>query len=239
GGAFGSPYYGSVDATPLFVWLAAEAARWIPEAHVIAELEPALRRALRWMDQRGDMDGDGFIEYQRRAPRGIRNQVWKDSHDSLLDDDARRPEGPIAAVEVQAYAYAAWRALAEVTERDDPRWSKELNERAATMRAAFERAFWIDERRNGSTPVPYPVACSPQAWTAAAAFLCARTILGLELSSDGRRVTLDPILPDGVDRFEAHRLRAGRGVLDIRVTKRGRRAVVSAILASGVDVTVR
>ena len=360
GGAFGSPYYGSVDATPLFVWLAAEAARWIPEAHVIAELEPALRRALRWMDQRGDIDGDGFIEYQRRAPRGIRNQVWKDSHDSLLDDDARRPEGPIAAVEVQAYAYAAWRALAEVTERGDPRWSKELNERAATMRAAFERAFWIDERRfyaqaldggkraipditsnvghvlwagiaahgrgrvaaqrlrasdlasgwgirtrsarsrhfdpgsyhngsvwphdtaiaaagmrrygakdesqrtiaelrdaarafaghrlpelfggerrNGSTPVPYPVACSPQAWTAAAAFLCARTILGLELSSDGRRVTLDPILPDGVDRFEAHRLRAGRGVLDIRVTKRGRRAVVSAILASGVDVTVR
>ena len=360
GGAFGSPYYGSVDATPLFVWLAAEAARWIPEARVIDELEPSLRRALRWMDQRGDIDGDGFIEYQRRAPRGIQNQVWKDSHDSLIGADGGPPVGPIAAVEVQAYAYAAWRALADVTERSDPRWSRELNERARTMRATFERAFWIDERRfyaqaldgrkravpdatsnvghvlwtgiaapgrgrvaarrlrapdlasgwgirtrsarsrhfdpgsyhngsiwphdtaiaaagmrrygaksesqrtiaelrdatrafpdhrlpelfggerrNGPTPVPYPVACSPQAWTAAAAFLCARTMLGLELSTDGQRVTLDPMLPDGVDRFEARGLRAGRGLLDVRVTRRGERSVVSAVLASGVDVTVR
>src|SRR2546425_12954699 len=94
----------------------------MPERDLIAEFEPNVRAALAWMDERGDLDGDGFIEFERRAPNGIVNQMWKDSGQSLLDTKGRRPPGPIAAVEVQAYAYAAWRSLAAgVPPRAPPR----------------------------------------------------------------------------------------------------------------------
>src|SRR5256886_6036998 len=102
GGAFGTPYYGSGDATPLFGWLAAEAARWMPERDIIAEFEPNIRAALEWMEKRGDRDGDLFIEFERKSKTGIENQVWKDSHDSYLNANGKRPDGPIAAGEGQA-----------------------------------------------------------------------------------------------------------------------------------------
>ena len=361
GGAFGTPYYGSVDATPLFVWLAAEAARWLPERDLIGEFEGNLRAALAWMDERGDLDGDGFIEFERRAPNGIENQMWKDSGESLLDANGQRPPGPIAAVEVQAYAYAAWRSLAEVVARRDPPWAESLTARADRMRPRFERAFWVaqrsfyaqaldghkrqirdvvsnpghvlwsgiastargratarrlrrsdlasgwgirtrssrsthfdpgnyqngavwphdtaiaaagmarygeraaaartiaeiadtanafpdrrlpelfggEARRAGHAPNTYPVACSPQAWSAAAAFLCVRTMLGLEVAPDGKSLTLDPILPDRVDRFEARGLHVGTGVIDVQITRARGRARVSGVQASGVSVAHR
>src|SRR5437588_253043 len=143
GGAFGTPYYGTVDAPPLFVWLAAEAARWMPERDLIGDFEPNIRAALEWMEKRGDLDGDLFIEFERKRPTGITNQVWKDSGDSYLNAKGKRPEGPIAAVEVQAYAIEAMRSLAEVVAKPDPAWSAELAARAEKIRQKFERAFWI------------------------------------------------------------------------------------------------
>ncbi|TMC67753.1 MAG: hypothetical protein E6J13_16010, partial [Chloroflexi bacterium] len=143
GGAFGTPYYGTVDATPLFVWLAAEASRWIPERDLIGEFEPNIRAALEWMEKRGDMDGDGFVEFERKRPTGIENQNWKDSGDSLLDRNGKRPRGPIAAVDVQAYVYAAMRSLSEVVTKRDPAWSHTLAERSERLRAKFEKAFWM------------------------------------------------------------------------------------------------
>ena len=359
GGAFGSPYYGSVDATPLFVWLAAEAARWMPERDLIGEFEANIRAALEWMDKRGDRDGDLFIEFERKRATGIENQVWKDSGDSYLNAKGKRPEGPIAAVEVQAYAIAAMRSLAEVVAKRDPKWSAELTARAEALRQKFERAFWMPARsfyaqaldgrkrlladivsnpghvlwvgaatpahgratarrlrqpdlasgwgirtrssrsnyydpvsyQNGAVwphdtaiaaagmarygdkasagrtiaemiatakafpdwripelfggqakqrdvaPTTYPVACVPQAWSAAATFLCIRTMLGLSVGPDGTTVTLDPLLPEGVDRFEASGLRVGAGSIDVRVERKSGRARVTLVQASGVSAT--
>ena len=358
GGAFGTPYYGTVDAPPLFVWLAAEAARWMPERDLIGEFEPNIRAALEWMEKRGDLDGDLFIEFERKRPTGITNQVWKDSGDSYLNAKGKRPEGPIAAVEVQAYAIAALRSLAEVVAKRDPAWSAELAARAHEMRQKFERAFWMparsfyaqaldgkkrlvpdivsnpghvlwagaatlahgratarrlrapdlasgwgirtrssrskhynpvsyqngsvwphdtafaaagmarygdkagaartiaemiaaakafpdwripelfggQPRRAGVAPTTYPVACVPLAWSAAAAFLCIRTMLGLSVAPDGSAVSLDPLLPDGVDRFEAVGLRVGSGDMDVRIARRRGRVQVEEIHARGLTV---
>jgi glycogen debranching enzyme len=359
GGAFGSPYYGSVDATPLFVWLASEAARWMPERDLIGEFEPNIRAALEWMKRRGDRDGDLFIEFERKRETGIENQVWKDSGDSYLNAKGERPEGPIAAVEVQAYAIAAMRSLAEVVAKRDPAWAKELNARAEAIRQKFELAFWMPGRsfyaqaldgrkrlvadivsnpghvlwvgaatpahgratarrlrqpdlasgwgirtrssrsnhydpvsyHNGAiwphdtafaaagmarygdkagaaktiaemiatakafpdwripelfggqakqrdvAPTTYPVACVPQAWSAAATFLCIRAMLGLSVGPDGGTVTLDPLLPPGVNRFEASGLRVGTGSIDVRIERKSGRARVTDLRATGVSAT--
>ena len=99
--------------------------------------------------------------------------------------------------------------------------------------------FGGQPRRPGERPHTYPVACSPQAWSAAAAFLCVRTMLGLEVSADGTAVTLDPLLPDGVDRFETQGLRVGTGSIDVRITRTRGRARMDSVQASGVSVSQR
>ena len=108
-------YYGTVDATPLFVMLAAEAWRWgaLTPADLSA-LSPAVGRALDWILGDGDSDGDGFLDYQRRDAAGLSNQGWKDSWDGITSADGSLPSGPIALVEVQGYAYAALRGGAEL-----------------------------------------------------------------------------------------------------------------------------
>ena len=100
-------YYGTVDATPLFVMLAGQYVQRTGDWALIRELWPAIEKALAWIDGPGDLDGDGFIEYARAAQTGLANQGWKDSHDSIFHADGRLAEGPIALVEVQGYAYAA------------------------------------------------------------------------------------------------------------------------------------
>ena len=108
-------YYGTVDATPLFVMLAAEAWRWgaLSPADLSA-LSPAVGRALDWILGDGDSDDDGFLDYQRRDAAGLSNQGWKDSWDGITSADGSLPSGPIALVEVQGYAYAALRGAAEL-----------------------------------------------------------------------------------------------------------------------------
>ena len=99
--------------------------------------------------------------------------------------------------------------------------------------------FGGETRKAGHAPHTYPVACSPQAWSAAAAFLCVRTMFGLEVAPDGRSVTLDPILPDGVDRFEARGLHVGAGAIDLQIVRARGRARMGSVQASGVSVAVR
>jgi glycogen debranching enzyme len=99
--------------------------------------------------------------------------------------------------------------------------------------------FGGQSRRPNERPHMYPVACSPQAWSAAAAFLCVRTMLGLEVSPGGTAVTLDPLLPNGVDRFEAHGLRVGTGTIDVNLVRARGRVRVGSVQASGVSAAIR
>jgi glycogen debranching enzyme len=137
-------YYGTVDATPLFVLLLAEACRWGASTEAVAELLPAADMALEWAASYGDRDGDLFVEYQRSSGRGLANQGWKDSDDSINFADGSLAEAPIALCEVQAYVYAALRARAELAAAfGDPQTAARCRQRAAELREAFLDKFWL------------------------------------------------------------------------------------------------
>lgn len=139
-------YYGSVDATPLFVQLAGAYYERTGDQEFIETIWPNIEAALVWMELYGDRDGDGFLEYRRQCGQGLIHQGWKDSDDAIFHADGSPAHGPIALCEVQAYAYAAWRAgamLAGALGR--PRQSSALHSRAETVREQFEAAFWCDE----------------------------------------------------------------------------------------------
>lgn len=139
-------YYGTVDATALWVCLLADAWRaGMPETEVSA-LVPALRGALDWLIRYGDNDGDGFIDYLDRTGHGLANQGWKDSGDSIQRRDGRLAEGPIALCEVQGYAYEAARAGAEILEHlaGDAEEASRLRTWAADLRARFAEAYWVE-----------------------------------------------------------------------------------------------
>jgi len=141
-----TPYYGTVDATPLFLMVAGNYYRWTLDLSTMAELRPAFDAALGWIDESGDRDGDGFVEYERRSPGGLVNQGWKDSHDAVVHADGTLAEGPIGLVEVQGYVYAAKLGIADVYAAlgDDSR-AAELRTQAAALRIAFNEAFWNPE----------------------------------------------------------------------------------------------
>jgi glycogen debranching enzyme len=141
-----TPYYGSVDATPLWVILYASAFRWTADYEAAQELWPNALAALRWVDEYGDRDGDGYVEYQKRSPQGLDNQGWKDSHNAVAFPDGVLAKPPIALVEVQAYVYAAKsqlaqvaRALGELEEAD------RLEREASELRERFNRDFWLEK----------------------------------------------------------------------------------------------
>lgn len=139
-------YYGSIDATPLFVVLAEEHFRQTGDLPLIKSVWENILDALRWIERYGDIDGDGFVEYERKTPRGIIQQGWKDSHDSVFHADGTIAPGPIALAEVQAYVYAALRAggrLAQALGFDA--LSDELNEKAARLKGKFENSFWDED----------------------------------------------------------------------------------------------
>jgi glycogen debranching enzyme len=139
-------YYGSVDATPLFLVLLSEVWRWTDDTAFAHELrEPALR-ALRWIDEFGDRDGDGFVEYERRNPRGLANQSWKDSGDSQRFRDGRFAKAPIAPCEAQGYVYDAKRRTAELAREvwRDGDLADRLEREADELRKRFDEAFWVD-----------------------------------------------------------------------------------------------
>ncbi|WP_188894700.1 amylo-alpha-1,6-glucosidase [Microlunatus endophyticus] len=138
-------YYGSIDSTPLFVVVVAQALRWGQPIDAVAELMPAVDRAMSWITDYGDRDGDVFLEYERTADHGLDNQGWKDSGDSISFADGRLATGSIALAEVQGYAYAAFRARAELARafgEDQQPWL----DRAADLQRRFHQAFWLPEQ---------------------------------------------------------------------------------------------
>jgi glycogen debranching enzyme len=334
-----SPYYGTVDATPLFLLLLTEYYKWTGDLSLFTELRDSVESALRWVDEYGDMDGDGFVEYSRRSSMGLLNQYWKDSGDSILLPGGKLPCPPIATVETQGYVYYAKRRLAEIyRQAGEEERAERLSRDAEKLRKKVEEHFWDDEldfyvlaldgekrpvrvvssnggqllftglpsperaraviRRlisrdmfsgwgirtlsnkedyynpmsyhngsiwphdnalilkgikrygeleafqavvNGLTeasmhmenmrlpelfcgfkrkrfdePVPYPVACSPQAWSSGCLFLFLQSALGLE--PDAARGVLyvnRPFLPSLINRVELKKLRVGEAELDL------------------------
>ncbi len=141
-------YYGSADATPLFIILVGLYVERTGDDVLLAELWPNVERALEWIENYGDLDGDGFVEYKRGGELGLSNQGWKDSHDSVFHADGRLADGPIALVEVQAYVYAAKVQAASCAKRLGKfELSLELSAAADEFRLSFEKAFWCEERQ--------------------------------------------------------------------------------------------
>jgi glycogen debranching enzyme len=139
-------YYGSVDSTPLFVMLAGAYYQRTADQAFIESLWPNLEAALHWIDAYGDIDGDGFVEYSRRSPKGLGNQGWKDSHDAVFHADGRMAEGPIALCEVQGYVYAAKCAAAELAMvLGKSKRADELRQQASALWARFDDAFWCED----------------------------------------------------------------------------------------------
>jgi glycogen debranching enzyme len=334
----GTAYYGTADATPLFVMLLGELSRWGLTEDIIDSLLPHADRALDWIEHFGDRDGDGFVEYMRPNPHGLLNQGWKDSWDGINFADGRMAEPPIALCEVQAYVYSAYigRSLLARSIGDRAVEGKWL-ERATALKKSFNERFWLPDKgyfaialdkdkqpvdscasnmghclwlgivdadkaplvvehllspemfsgwgirtlasnmgaynpvsyHNGSVwphdtalvatglmrygfaeearrvargvfeaasyfdgqlpelfcgfdrgefpePVPYPTACAPQAWAAAAPVLLARILLRLDPDFTRNVVHLAPILPEEMGEFRADNVLLGRSRVTIR-----------------------
>jgi glycogen debranching enzyme len=340
-----SRYYGTVDATPLFVLLAGRYFERTGDLETISRLWPNVVAALDWCDTHGDPDGDGFVEYARETDRGLANQGWKDSHDAIFHADGTMADGPIALCEVQGYVYAAKRSAAGIAAAlGEGERASALMAEAETLRERFEAAFWCEEigcyaialdgrkracrvrssnaghalfagiasperaartaatlmspgmfcgwgvrtiargearynpmsYHNGSVwphdnalialgfsgyrlkveatrllesiftvgryqefsrlpelfcgftrrphrgPVSYPVACSPQAWAAAAPFGLLQACLGLEINHFEDELRFDcPALPDFAESVTLRGLRVGASELDVRLAGRG------------------
>ena len=143
----GKVYYGTADATPLFVMMLGELQRWGNRRPEVDALLPAADRALEWIDEYGDRDGDGYVEYQRSSDRGLINQGWKDSWDAIRFADGTLAKAPIALCEVQGYVYSAFVARSHfATEAGDFELAEKLRKRAATLKDAFNRDFWLEDR---------------------------------------------------------------------------------------------
>jgi glycogen debranching enzyme len=139
-------YYGSHDATPLFVGLAADHYRQTGDLAFARSIWPNIERALGWMDGPGDPDGDGFLEYERRTSSGLIHQGWKDSHDSMFHADGTLADGPIAPSEIQAYAYAARCGAADVADAlEMPERAAELRSQGEKLRRQFDEKFWLED----------------------------------------------------------------------------------------------
>ena len=144
-----SPYYGTSDTTPLWLVLLDETHRWTGDDELVRELETAARNAISWIDEYGDRDGDGYVEYQRRNEEtGLENQCWKDSWDSIRFADGTIAKGPIATCEIQGYVYDAKIRIARLAREvwHDPAWADELERSAALLKESFNRDFWVLDR---------------------------------------------------------------------------------------------
>jgi glycogen debranching enzyme len=142
-----SVYFGTADATPLFVMLLGELDRWGCDSAVVNGLLPHADRALQWIEEFGDSDGDGFVEYRRMTDSGLVNQGWKDSWDGINFADGRIAEAPIALAEVQGYCYAAFVARAHFAEEaGQAAVAEHWRQKAAALKRAFNDAFWLPDR---------------------------------------------------------------------------------------------
>lgn len=141
-----SPYYGTADATPLYLLLLGSAYRWLGDATLLHRFRDTALRCLEWIDHHGDCDGDGFQEYRPRSPHGYRNQCWRDAEDGVLDEDGNYPPHPIGTCEMQAYVYAAKRAMSRLCAA----WGdRDLAERLAADAQALQQRFvdtwWLED----------------------------------------------------------------------------------------------
>ena len=143
-----NPYYGTADATILWLILLSEYWRWSADDDLVRSLRDNVRAALDWIDNYGDRDGDGYVEYQTRSPQGLGNQCWRDSWDGVQFADGTLPVLPIATCEIQGYVYDAKRRVAELADGplQDPELAGRLRTEAEQLRERFNRDFWIDER---------------------------------------------------------------------------------------------
>lgn len=140
------PYYGSIDSTPLFLVLLSEVWNWTADEELVRELLPNAYAALEWIDTYGDIDGDGFVEYLRRSPKGLLNQGWKDSWDANMHRDGHIAEPPIALAEVQGYVYDAKYRMASLLRMfGDYETADRLKSEANELQRRFDKAFWLPE----------------------------------------------------------------------------------------------
>jgi glycogen debranching enzyme len=144
-----SPYYGSADATPLFLIVLDEYELWTGDGKLVRELEREARAAVDWIDRYGDQDGDGYIEYKTRSPKGLGNQCWKDSFDSIAFADGKLASTPIATCELQGYAYDAKRRTARLAREvwGDPAWADKLERQASQLKRRFNQDYWMPKRQ--------------------------------------------------------------------------------------------
>jgi glycogen debranching enzyme len=143
-----TPYYGTVDATPLFLCLMAEYVRWTGDLALFRKLEKNVDRALHWLDTIADHDGDGFVDYVSRSDKGLANQGWKDSGNAIANADGSSAEPPVALVEVQGYVYRARLDMAWLYRlTDQPDKAKSLEREAQALRKRFQGAYWLPDRR--------------------------------------------------------------------------------------------
>ncbi|CAN7505270.1 amylo-alpha-1,6-glucosidase [Rossellomorea sp. LjRoot5] len=141
-----TPYYGTIDATPLFLVLLTEYVKWTGDFGTFRKLSDNVKSALKWIDQYGDRDGDLFLEYHQESSKGIANQGWKDSGDSIVHRNGDYADTPIALVEVQGYVYQAKRGLAAIYEAlEDHDTASRLNAEAKNLQERFEQEFWMDD----------------------------------------------------------------------------------------------
>ena len=143
-----SPYYGTADATMLWLILLSEYWRWTQDTALVKRLAPNAQAAVAWIDRYGDRDGDGYVEYRTRSPRGLGNQCWRDSADGVQFSDGRIPYLPLATSELQGYVYDAKLRVAELADGPlaDPSLAARLRSEATTLKERFNVDFWIDDR---------------------------------------------------------------------------------------------
>lgn len=141
-----TPYYGTIDATPLFLILISEYVKWTGDLGVVKEVEENILDALTWIDQYGDQDGDLFVEYHQESSKGIANQGWKDSGDSIVHRNGDYAKTPIALAEVQGYVYQAKVGIAEVFDQlEKQEMAEKLRNQAHQLKDKFDAEFWMDD----------------------------------------------------------------------------------------------
>src|SRR5215469_2243766 len=350
-------YYGSVDSTPLFVMLVGAFYQRTADLAFVRALWPHIELAIAWIDQFGDIDGDGFVEYQRQSTKGLIQQGWKDSNDSIFHADGTLAEPPIALCEVQGYTYAAKKCAANLSAAlGETKRAQELEKQANALQQKFEDIFWCDElstyalaldgqkqpcrvrtsnaghclytgithhnhadrvlrtlmqddsfsgwgirtvssrernynpisyhngsvwphdnaiialgfsrygftaeaanlldslfeassffelnrlpelvcglhRRPGEGPTLYPVACSPQAWSAGSSFMLLQASLGLYLNAPEKRIILHgPVLPASISSIQIDGLQLGDSRLNLHAERRGAKTKVEVTHKDG------
>ncbi len=141
-----TPYFGSIDSTPLFLLLACELTMWTGDLERLEALRDPVDAALAWLDTHGDMDGDGFVEYLRRSRAGLLNQGWRDAGDAILHADGSPAKGPIALAETQGYVYYAKRRLAAIYgQLGDVERAEQMTQEARDLKRRFNERFWMDD----------------------------------------------------------------------------------------------